>query len=488
MQSSAPRSRPKWVSEKWLRRNLADASKRQQSTDPASIPRLVDWVAQHNPDYERFDYFRPYAEAFEQAIGGSLRIAFAAPPQHGKTTFTLWGLLWLAKFFPGYRHAYVTYNETRASEVAKDFRKHAERAGIKCTGTLDMVELEGGTSIKFTSVKGSLTGHPIDGLCVIDDPIKGQRESRSPTIRRDTVTWWKTEARTRRHKGTSYITMATRWHVADLPGHLIANEGWTYLNFKAIAEPANDNGRNDLDSEGRIISDPLHRFPGEALSPLKPPDFFGEERKDLFWWASMYQGQPRPEGGVVFRAPTYYQLLPTNGFREGWGVDLAYTAKTSANYSVCLAGRMTRGPDKDDKGKLILRLYLTDCQRKQVDSPSFTLTLKSMTAGRRGPMRWYCATSEQGAGQFVKQKIPTFEIRIATADKFVRATPVAAAWNDGRVMVPREAPWLEDLLDEIEVFTGTNDPADDQVDALAALWDALAQGEWNANTFNLQGL
>jgi predicted phage terminase large subunit-like protein len=461
-----------------------------RATSPPSTdrPKLIDWVAEKAPELERFEYFRPYAEAFEQAIGGSLRVAFAAPPQHGKTLLSLWGLLWLARFFPGYRHAYVTYNETRADDVAKDFRRLADQAGIGWSGTLDTVELDGGTTVKFTSVKGTLTGYAIDGLCLIDDPIKGQRESRSATVRRDVVAWWKTEARTRRHPGTSYITMATRWHIADLPGHLIKDESWSYLNFKAIAEPDNSTGKNDIDADGRILSDPIHRKPGESLSPLKPPEFFERERKDLFWWASMYQGQPMPDGGARFQTPTRYTQLPLNGYREGWGVDLAYTAKTSANYSVCIAGRMTLGPDLNAEKKPRARLYLTDCQRKQVDAPAFTLTLKSMTAGKRGPMRWYCATSEKGAGQFVKDKISTFEIKLATADKLVRATPVAAAWNRGDVLVPVEAPWLEDLLDEVLSFTGINDPHDDQVDALAALWDALNLPEWNAGTFNVRGL
>ena len=108
-------------------------------------------------------------------------------------------------------------------------------------------------------------------------------------------------------------------------------------------------------------------------------------------------------------------------------------------------------------------------------------------------MRWYCATSEKGAAQFVKQKIPTFEIKLATADKFVRSQPVASAWNDGDVLLPSEhAPggdaFVGELLEEVLAFTGVNDSVDDQVDALAALWDALAVPEWNANTFRIPGL
>ena len=59
----------------------------------------------------------------------------------------------------------------------------------------------------------------------------------------------------------------------------------------------------------------------------------------------------------------------------------------------------------------------------------------------------------------------------------VRSTAVAAAWNDGRVVVPDTeflpAPWLPALLDEVLNFTGVSDLHDDQVDALAAGFDAL---------------
>src|SRR5204862_133625 len=60
-------------------------------------------------------------------------------------------------------------------------------------------------------------------------------------------------------------------------------------------------------------------------------------------------------------------------------------------------------------------------------------------------------------------------------DKFTRALPVSAAWNDpdgGRVRVPQEADWLNDFLNEVEKFTGVKDAKDDQVDALAHAYNA----------------
>ena len=47
-----------------------------------------------------------------------------------------------------------------------------------------------------------------------------------------------------------------------------------------------------------------------------------------------------------------------------------------------------------------------------------------------------------------------------------RAQAVAAAWNDQRVLVPHDAPWLREFVDEVGGFTGVSDKADDQVDGL----------------------
>jgi len=485
MTSSARRSQRKWVSETWLRRALSQATKPSTETPPS----LLDWVERVAPDLERFDYFAPYAEALEQAAQGiPLRLAFAAPPQHGKTFLTLYALLWIARFYPGKRHAYVTYNATRAEEVAKDFQRLADSLGFSYTGTLEKITLEGGTTIKFTSIKGGLTGTPIDGLCVIDDPIKGQREARSTTVRRDTVAWWKSEARTRRHAHTSYIVMATRWHIEDLSGYLVKKEKWKYLNFKAIAEPAND---NDVAPDGTVISDPIHRLPGESLCPKrKPPEFFAEERTDLYWWYAMYQGLPQPVGGELFRAPSYYrvgQLEDLRGFRLAYGADLAYSKQSSRDWSVCVEVWCVPDPKlRDERGNPVLWFYIVDVVRKQVEAPSFTLTLKAKCSGpngRPGKFYWYAAGTEKGAADFIKKAgIPLVVLDPKGRDKLMRAQRTAQLWNLGRIMVPladhdedgdSSIPWVAEFIEEVCAFTGVNDPNDDQVDAMVPAIDKL---------------
>lgn len=363
------------------------------------------------------------------------------------------------------------------------FRTVAQEAGFEVGGTLDKLELrkEGlaTTIFIFTSIGGSLTGEPIDGVCVVDDPIKDREDARSASKRRALRDWWATVARTRRHPGTSYIVMATRWPGGDLTDHLTKKEGWQYINLKAIATGAvNDNGI--------VIDDPLGRRPGESLSKRKPPEFFKEDRADLFWWASLYQGEPTKEGGKIFAdpgdtdedgkpiGPRYYRELPKAGYVVGFGVDLAYSAKTSSDFSVVIKALFV-----PDEGKL----YLVKVIRRQTEAPKFLGVLSECKDQNPGAIfRFYGSGTEKGSASFIRRRLGrVFLVINASADKLVRATPASVTWNLGDILLPdpevfpEAAEWLEDFLETVTNFTGTPGERDDDVDALAAVHDQLTR-------------
>lgn len=428
---------------------------------------LLDYVPLISSDdgIERPDHLAPYAALLEGAIGGNLRAVVAAPPQHGKTVLTMHAFLWWAKNFPGKRHAYVTYSIERAEYVARKMYELAERAGLEPQGRLSDIALKGGTEIRFTSIGGSLTGFSVDGVLLVDDPVKDRADAESPTIRRRAIEWLIDVGRSRRHEGTSIIVMATRWHPEDPSGQLI-KRGYRYINLKAIAEPVS---REDTDDAGRVISDPLHRRPGESLWPShKPAEFFREERQDAYSWASLYQGEPRPRGAGVFAGePRLYSHLPVKGYKGAFGLDLAYSAKTHADWSI-LVELWKAGDD----------YYVVDVQRKQVSAPEFALTLKAKRASKPWPMRWYAAGTEKGSADFLKRQGLPINALPPKGDKFVRAQPVAAKWNAGKVLLPdpehfQNVAWLGPFLDVVQNFTGVHDDHDDDVDALAAAFDQL---------------
>src|SRR5687767_8258332 len=76
-----------------------------------------------NPHLYRPEHFAVYVCEVLRAVGGELRLVFAAPPQHGKTEITLALIAFLTVLFPGRRWAYVTYNQKRANSVARKFKR-----------------------------------------------------------------------------------------------------------------------------------------------------------------------------------------------------------------------------------------------------------------------------------------------------------------------------------------------------------------------------
>jgi predicted phage terminase large subunit-like protein len=430
---------------------------------------LLDFVPKVSPHLLRPNHLAPFAELLQRGIEpGALRAVVAAPPQHGKSEMVIHGLLWLAFRYPGRKHAYITYSAERAEYVSAAFQRLAESVGLEPQGRLSDVRLKGGTEIRFTSVGGSLTGFTVDGLLIIDDPVKDRPDAESPTVRRKCVEWFTDVARSRRHPKTSIICMATRWHPEDLSGELI-QRGYQYLNLKAIAE-------GQLDESGRVANDPLHRLPGEALFPeLKPAGFFEEEQRDAYSWNSLYQGEPRGRGSFVFRFPDLqsegaaYRAIPAETARDKIrtcvGLDFAYTTKTHADWSCAVVLSALGGT-----------YYLREVVRVQEEPRQFRERVKLLLATyERATACAYIAETERGITEFFRGiGAHVTELSANTAgNKFTRAIPTAAAWNTDRIRVPVQAPWLDAFLAEVSGFTGIKDRNDDQVDALAAAFDGL---------------
>lgn len=424
-----------------------------------------------SPHLLRPEHFAVYASRIDTAVGGGHRIVFAAPPQHGKTQVTLHGLARIIQCHPGKRHAYITYSQSRARSVARGVKRILAQAGIVVAGTLDNMVLPDGGQCVFTSVDGGITGEPVDGVAIIDDPFKNRKEADSPRRREVVEESYREAIETRVHPGASILLLATRWHPRDLSGVLI-EEGWEYINLPAIAE-------NDNDPNGRAPGDPL--FP--ALWPLE--SLLAKKAKVLdFTWSALYQGRPRPRGGKVFREPRFYSQLPTQ-YRGAYGVDLAFTAATTADWSICVELWREDRDGKDGQGNPLEPLYyVVNVDRARVEAPDFALTLKARHVRRpHWPMLWRASGTEKGSASFLQRQSIPVHVEPPPGDKLVSATTVAAAWNDGRVLVPdpehfqKCEEWLHAFLDTIAVFTGSGKEHDDDVDAIGNAFEALSDDD-----------
>lgn len=164
-------------------------------------------------------------------------------------------------------------------------------------------------------------------------------------------------------------------------------------------------------------------------------------------------------GGSIFKPPTYYDTLPTTGFTEAHGFDAAYTTRTNADYTVTLTGRLYDNT-----------IYITNMLRDQLEPAQYIARMKAHDINH---VTWMLSGTEKGLAAFLKdQGIRVHEIR-ATGDKYARAQPAAAAWNNKQILVPMHAEWNDDFTSEVCDFTGIHDAHDDTIDALAALHHAL---------------
>jgi predicted phage terminase large subunit-like protein len=249
---------------------------------------------------------------------------------------------------------------------------------------------------------------------------------------------------TRVEPGGSVILFMARWHPDDPAGHMIGN-GWEHVNLQAIGE------------SGALWPE---RWPVERLTTLR--EALGGEGG--YEWESLYQGNPRARGARVFGDVHGYDALPTGvHITVAIGLDFAYSTRTSADYSVAVA-----------MARIGEFFYVLDVVRVHEQPRDFRARIQLLSETHGGaPASAYAASTEMGGIEFVRDGGISINGRVAKLDKFSRAIPVAAAWNAGKILLPKSAPWLNAFVSEICGFTGVKDRHDDQIDALAAAFDEL---------------
>lgn len=415
---------------------------------------LGQFICDTTPGYEALAHQRPLMEMLERvARGESVNACVSMPPRHGKTDTLLHGLAWLLVRDPTWKMAFVSYAADFAAIKCNEGKTIAKRAGVPLAGRdrEDYWETAYGGLVRSAGSQGQLTGTGYR-LVVVDDPIKNMAEAESQTVREKIIAGFSSDIYSRQAKeGTAIIVCQTRWHVDDLYGQLVRDGGWESINLPAI------------DAEGRALWPDA--FPVGRLAEIRRKGHFTD-----YQWSAMYEGSPVPRGGALFGPATYCERreVPRSGIVGAFGCDLAYSGKTHSDFSavVVLVKDRTSGT-----------LYVADVLRVQRQAAQFAALARERVAAWPGVAgRWYTSTTERGTAELLGELGLRVRPVLATGDKFVRAQPVAAAWQAGRVRVPRDMPWTEEFVREVTGFTGLGDRHDDQVDALAAAFDEIEQG------------
>ena len=266
------------------------------------------------------------------AMGEIKKLMITMPPQHGKSEGATRRLpAFVLGQDPDKRIAIVSYNATKARKFNRELQRIMDddryyelfpqtllagqtsyqeqgkrsRNYARNADECEIVGCQG--SFKTIGVGGSLTGEPVDML-IMDDLYKDAASAWSPVIRQNVADWYDTVASTRLHNDSQQLMVFTRWHMEDLAGRLLEQEGvydpidnpqgWTLISFPAIQNKP----PSELDprAEGEPLWPERHSLTKLLEIKERTPTVF----------ESMYQQNPQPSQGLMYEEFTCYTELP----------------------------------------------------------------------------------------------------------------------------------------------------------------------------------
>lgn len=430
---------------------MAQRKRLEDRTRLIDLP-LADFVPEVYAGYERPDHLRPITNFFDRVNRGErVLMLVSAPPQYGKSKVMAAGCAQLLARSPEKPIIYGSYGADLAEEKSRDARDIAVACGVELRDDTNnkatWLTPQGG-GLRARGVGGSTIGHPAK-VFVIDDPHKDRQEAESPLISQRVYDWYVSVAENRTHPDSSILVAHARWDQDDLIGRLSA------LRHPRTGKPLFEHfNLSAIRPDGRPL---WHARPLEWLEPKKIHEHD--------WW-SQWMGAPRRLGNRLFKGIAHYEGKLPLRYRVGKGIDLAVTAKTTACHSVGVVLLEDIELPENDR-----RWYVVDVRRKQTEITKFRAELEAVTWP--GPWHWFTSAQEENVAELLTQLgVPVVHER-AAVDKVARAQAVIAAWNQGRILLPKEAPWLREFVDEIGSFTGVNDKSNDQVDALASAFEGV---------------
>ena len=433
---------------------------------------LAAYITYTNPKYKQSGFSAAVCAALDLFLddvqaGRRPILVLQAPPQHGKSEIVSRKLpAYILGRFPDWRVGGASYSDELANAMAQDVRRNladdrhrklfpqpAEKRRYDVNRIGEFTAPGGSGGYLGVGVGAGLTGRPLD-IGIIDDPVKNEKEALSPTVKEGHWNWYQSVFTTRLSENSGQIIMATSWAEDDLPGrvmsHFKGDPRLTVLRFPAI-NMRGEVGYNPQLPEGPLVPE-LH-----SLAKL-------QETKGLlsdYWWAALYQQNPRPLGGNVFKEDGVRYYLPKDlpakfdKVLASW--DCTFKDTDGTDYVV---GQVW--------GKAGANSYLLAQVRQRM---SFTKTVREVVTLREAwPRIREILIEDKANGPAVidtlKASVPGIIPIEPDGSKLARAHAVSSYWEAGNVWLPHPdiAPWVKDLVAELTTFPASAN--DDQVDSL----------------------
>ncbi len=445
------------------------------------------------------------------ANGRIHRLVVAFPPGHAKsTTVSLNFPAWYMSHFPDKNIIHVTHTQEFAERWGRRIRNQIRsdahqkvfpRVGIaEDSAAAGRWETNKGGEYFATGVGGTVTGRRADGI-VVDDPLRGIEDAESERVREAMWDWYGADLTTRLKPGGWIAIVATRWHLDDLTGRLLAaedrgeGEKWTRFILPAIALP----------------SDPLGRKPGEALWPeWESLEALEQKRRQPAMtprkWSCLYQQNPVVDSGGIFdrnwfrwwKEPTPPKIIYKI---QSW--DTALTAKDGNAWTAC----STWGVFEDENK--VPNLILLNATRWRVEYPDLRRLAQQLAQDYRWDKLAYPAGEEFTPNKALRPDTVLIEAKVSGisliqdlaragivatrfdpdrhGDKLQRVRIITDLVENGRIWLPAQPPAFSKLRSYAEMFLEqcVQFPAADSrdmVDTFTQVLHRIKASGWLRNT------
>lgn len=406
------------------------------------------------------------AEKLEEVRKGNIkRLIINMPPRALKSVCVsvAWPA-WLLGQDPGARIMIASYSQILSIKHSMDcrfvlssdwYRKLFPKTVLSKTHNQKSKFMTTSHGFRFsTSVGGSATGEGGDVL-IIDDPHNPSHIN-SLRMRTRVVEWFEQTFLTRlnnRSKG-SIILVMQRLHEEDLSGYLMAADpdSWEILKIPAIC-----NMDQQLNINGKIVDlklgDPLNKNRDSKESIFKIEKEMGRHN-----FAAQYLQEPISNGSVMIGANEIEysdeKVEKFDYYAQSW--DTAIKISESSDYSVCTTWGVLSG-----------KYYLLHLLRMKLDYPALKKMLQKLS-NRYNPK--IILIEDKASGQSLIQDLQSegFANIIAQRpklDKITRFAAIVPLFQEKRVILPKEASWLQIFLKEVTKFPSSNH--DDIVDSVS---------------------
>lgn len=417
--------------------------------------------------------------------GKRKRVMIFLPPRSMKTTISQLFQAWCFGRHPGWQLMNVCYAQGLADDTSRIVRNlimtpEYQRVfpGVQISADSRAVNkwstAQGG---RYTSagITGGIAGKGAH-IAFIDDPLSEQ-DAFSKAQREFVKKWYPGGLKSRLMPGGRIVIISTRWHEDDLPGWLLTAaikdskaDQWDVIEFPAIVQT--DKGEESYWPEWR----PLHELQALRDDPTTPRS----------QWNALYMQTPTPEEGNILQRK-HFQLwpaekpLPQCSFVM-MSLDTAFSKKETADFSVIQVwGIFDTGykvpEQRDEDGKIINRdagrefnvpnAILLSNRRGRWD---YTELLDETRAAVRRfqPDRIIIENKASGIILIQDMQRAGFPVWAYSPgkgqDKESRVHTISRYVVGGRVWMPEDKMWADDLVDEACAFPfGRND---DQLDAM----------------------